>query len=106
MKRQTIYHIFSNIPQLTTDRLILRRLTLADADDMHDYAHRPEVTRYLTWSPHPNISYTREYLAYVSEHYRAGDFFDWAVIDRDSERMIGTCGFTRFHYEADCGEIG
>jgi ribosomal-protein-alanine N-acetyltransferase len=106
MKRQSVYHIFSNIPKLSTDRLILRKLALSDADDMHDYAHRADVTRYLTWSPHPNISYTREYLAYVSEHYRAGDFFDWAVVDRESDRMIGTCGFTRFRYEADCGEIG
>ena len=106
MKRQSVYHIFSNIPQLETDRLILRRLGQRDADDMYDYAHRDDVTRHLTWDPHPNVSYTREYLTYVSEHYRAGDFFDWAVVDRESERMIGTCGFTRFHYETDCAEIG
>ena len=106
MKKQTIYHIFSRIPQLETDRLILRRLQLNDAEDMHEYAHRADVTRHLTWDPHPNIAYTREYLAYVSAHYAAGDFHDWAVIDRESDRMIGTCGFTRFHYESDCAEIG
>ena len=106
MKRQTVYHIFSHIPRLETDRLLLRALTVSDAEDMYDYAHRADVTRHLTWDPHPNISYTREYLAYISAHYRAGDFFDWAVVDRESDRMIGTCGFTRFHYEADSAEIG
>ena len=106
MKRQTVYHIFSNIPRLETDRLLLRALCLSDAEDMYDYAHRADVTKHLTWDPHPNIAYTREYLAYISAHYRAGDFFDWALVDRESERMIGTCGFTRFHYEADSAEIG
>lgn len=106
MKRQTVYHIFSHIPRLETDRLLLRALTVSDAEDMYDYAHRADVTKHLTWDPHPNISYTREYLAYISAHYRAGDFFDWAVVDRESDRMIGTCGFTRFHYEADSAEIG
>lgn len=106
MKRQTIYHIFSHIPTLETDRLILRRMQLSDADDMHEYAKRDDVTRHLTWEPHPSILYTREYLAYVSVHYTAGDFFDWAVVERESERMIGTCGFTRFHCEADSAEIG
>ncbi|MBQ7320786.1 MAG: GNAT family N-acetyltransferase [Clostridia bacterium] len=106
MKKQTIYHIFSHIPQLETERLILRRMLVSDAEDMFDYAHRSDVTRHLTWDPHPDIQYTREYLAYISAHYAAGDFFDWAVIERASGRMIGTCGFTRFHCEADCAEIG
>ena len=106
MKKQTIYHIFSHIPQLETERLILRRMLVSDAEDMFDYAHRSDVTRHLTWDPHPDIQYTREYLAYISAHYAAGDFFDWAVVERASGRMIGTCGFTRFHCEADCAEIG
>ncbi len=106
MKRQTIYRIFSHIPPLQSDRLILRRMQVGDAEDMYEYARREDVTRHLTWDPHPNLSYTKEYLAYVETHYKAGDFFDWAIIERDSERMIGTCGFTRFHCETDCAEIG
>lgn len=106
MKKQTVYHIFAHIPQLETDRLILRRMLPTDAEDMYDYAHRSDVTRHLTWDPHPNLNYTKEYLAYISAHYAAGDFHDWAVVDREYGRMIGTCGFTRFHCESDCAEIG
>ena len=106
MKKQTVYHIFAHIPQLETDRLILRRMLPTDAEDMYDYAHRSDVTRHLTWDPHPNLNYTKEYLAYISAHYAAGDFHDWAVVVREYGRMIGTCGFTRFHCESDCAEIG
>lgn len=106
MRRELIYKTFSNIPMLETDRLILRKMLVRDAEDMYDYARRADVTRYLTWSPHPSVAYTREYLEYVATRYSMGEFFDWALEERSSGRMIGTCGFTRFDYQADCGEVG
>lgn len=106
MKREHIFHIFTRIPELETDRLVLRRLCRSDAADMFEYACREDVTTYLTWSPHPNVAYTGEYLSCIEKHYPAGDFYDWAVIERESGKMIGTCGFTRFHAEYDCAEIG
>lgn len=106
MKKETIYRLFSRIPVLETPRLILRAMRVTDAPDMFDYARRPEVTTYLLWTPHEDIGHTREYLTYIGQRYRTGDFFDWAIEDRASGRMIGTCGFTSFNYEADSGEIG
>jgi hypothetical protein len=46
------------------------------------------------------------YLAYVATRYRAGEFFDWAVVLRENQKMIGTCGFTSFSYEHNSAEIG
>ena len=106
MKREEIYRIFSNIPTLATERLTLRRMLVSDADDMYEYAHRELVTRYLSWRPHPNREYTREYLQYIGTHYTIGDFFDWGVIHNGDDKFIGTCGFTRFDYNHNCGEIG
>ena len=106
MKREDIYRIFSNIPILQTERLTLRRLMVSDACDMFEYSKEPEVTRYLTWDAHPDVMYTREYLQYLGTHYNVGDFFDWGVILTDEDKMIGTCGFTRFDYNNNSGEIG
>ena len=106
MKKETLYKIFSNMPTLKGERLTLRRMHPIDADDMFSYAAREDVTRYLLWSPHPDLSYTREYLRYIQSRYALGDFYDWAVIDRESRRMIGTCGFTRISTENRSGEIG
>ncbi len=106
MKRETVSRIFRNQPTIETERLILRQMSLVDAEDMYAYAKDPEVTRYLTWEPHTSLFYTREYLEYLESRYAIGDFFDWAVIEKTSGRMVGTCGFTRFRYEDDCGEIG
>ena len=106
MKKDILYKLFSHIPTLETDRLILRGMRVSDAEDMYDYACRPSVTQYLTWNPHTDITETREYLTYVGQRYRTGDFYDWAVVDRESGRMIGTCGFTSFSCPHDSAEIG
>jgi len=106
MKRETIYRVFSNIPELVTERLVLRKMLVRDTDDMYEYARRADVTRYLTWSPHPDRTYTRDYLEYISTRYAAGEFYDWAVTDAKTGKMIGTCGFTRFDYASNCGEVG
>ena len=106
MKREKIYKIFSNMPTLNTERLILRPMCVGDAADMFDYAQREDVTTYLLWFPHQSISYTREYLKYIETRYDAGDFYDWAVIERASGKMIGTCGFTRIDTPNNAGEIG
>ena len=106
MKRENVFHIFQKIPTIETERLTLRPMCVSDAQDMFEYARRADVTKYLTWCPHPSLSYTKEYLSYVEGHYAAGDFFDWALVECECGRMIGTCGFTRFHYAYDCAEIG
>ena len=94
------------MPALNTDRLILRKISLDDTDDMYEYAKNKEITKYLTWSPHQSKSVTFEYISYLQTRYSAGEFYDWAVVHRDSGKMIGTCGFTRFDFKNDGAEIG
>ena len=98
--------LFIKIPTLTTERLTLRRLMVRDDADMYEYSKNKEVTEYLTWDAHPDVSYTREYLQYLGSHYNIGDFFDWAVVLDSEDKMVGTCGFTRFDYNNNSGEIG
>ena len=106
MKCETVYKVFSAIPEIHTERLLLRKMAVSDCYDMYEYASSAAVTRYLTWSPHPDLDYTKEYLQYIGNHYKLGDFYDWAVILKEEKKMIGTCGFTRFHMRHNAAEIG
>lgn len=94
------------LPHLHTDRLLLRPLERSDFADMYDYARREDTSRYLVWTPHPSPEYTRNYLAMIGRYYRKGQFFDWAIVERYSGRMIGTCGFTKLDLRNRVGEIG
>jgi len=89
---RSIKSIFREMPVLTTERLTLRKMLKSDYSDMFEYASDPEVTKYLTWHPHPDKNYTLKYLSYIQSKYKSGDFYDWAIVYND--KMIGTCGFT------------
>ena len=106
MKKEIIYRIFSKIPTLETERLILRPMRVSDKDDMYEYARSSEVTRYLTWEPHSTPDYTKQYLEFIGSKYRVGDFYDWAVVFKENSKMIGTCGFARIDCRNELGELG
>ena len=81
-------------------------MRVTDAYDMNDYATREDLTEYLLWSPHPSISYTRNYLAYIESRYAACEFYDWAITLADTDKMIGTVGFTKIDCPHNKAEIG
>ena len=106
MEKDEILKIFKHPPILECDRVILKKMDRSFADDMFEYASNPAVTKYLTWDVHPNRRFSYNYLGYVNSRYRTGEFFDWAITMRDSGKMIGTCGFTRFNFSSYSAEIG
>lgn len=106
MKKEKLFKVFLNIPTLYTERLSLRAMHPIDAEDMFEYARRSEVTEYLLWSEHKSLGFTKDYLVYIQSRYKLGDFYDWAIIDRESRRMIGTCGFTKIDPSNNSAEIG
>ena len=106
LTREVISRIFTRIPTLETERLLLRKIGPEDVDDMFAYASRKEVTEYLLWSPHETREYTAHYIDYLGRKYRTGDFYDWALVLKDEGKMIGTCGFTAFTPGANAGEVG
>ena len=106
MQKDTVRKIFRKIPVLETDRLYLRKMKVSDFSDMYEYARLESVTRYLLWREHPDKAYTKDYLSYIQSKYRAGEFFDWAVVHKESGKMIGTCGFASLDFENNSAEIG
>ncbi len=98
--------IFYNLPTLETPRLIMRKMLPSDADDMFEYAKLKEVTRYLLWSPHISPSETRMYLYSLKKEYSKGRHREWALIDKKTSKMIGTCGFTTIDTDNSVGELG
>ena len=91
---------------LETDRLLLRRMKKSDAEDMYEYACLDDVTKYLLWSPHRSLRHTQTYLASVQKFYRDGSYFDYAVILKSENKMIGTCGFAHIFEGDNSAEIG
>ena len=93
-------------PSIETKRLLFRPMRPDDAEDMFEYSRRETVTRYLLWSPHPDVSYTRDYLSCVGEMQIKGRYFDWAAVLKSEKKMIGTAGYAMLDAQNRAGEIG
>lgn len=97
---------FADPPELSAQRLILRRITEENASDMFEYSSDPEVTKYLTWSPHSSEKETERYIRLLQKKYADGSFNDWGIILKDTGKFIGTCGYTSFDAAENTAEIG
>ena len=93
MTQRGLRKILQKSIPIETERLILRYIEPDDAYDMFEYASIPKVSEYLLWSPHVNIAATIGYIEFLQKRYHRGLFGDLAMILKEENKMIGTCGF-------------
>jgi [ribosomal protein S5]-alanine N-acetyltransferase len=90
--------VFADLPELETERLLLRKMRLDDAQAMFAYASDPEVTRYVLWETHPLV-----------EDSERGEFGGWGVVLKGSGAFVGTCGvdvgYAPEHARAELGYV-
>ena len=93
---------------LSTKRLVLRRLRMSDAEAMfQNWTHDPEVTKFLTWQPHEDVSVTKKLLRKWVDDYKKKDVYMWAIVLRtDLDRPIGTISVVETSRVAPCCEVG
>lgn len=98
--------LFSHLPRIETDRLILRPLKMADARDMYDYARDPEVSRHVLWDAHKSIWDSRRFLLFARSQYRKGFPGSFGMELKEGGRMIGTIGFMWVNPDFKSAEVG
>ena len=81
----------ADVKDLTGERVLLRAPRLDDADELFaSVASDPEVTHYMSWTPHPDVDETRRV---ITELFNVGEERTWLIELQDSGEIIGTCGF-------------
>ena len=103
---QTFIDVFSHLPTLNTPRLILRPVRMADAEDMFEYSRDPEVARHVLWDAHRSIHQTRDYIRYLIRQYRNAAPGTFAIVLRETGRVIGTIGFMWVQTDNRSAEVG
>lgn len=98
--------IFQRLPTLQTPRLILRKVTLRDAQDMFAYSRDPQVSRHVLWSTHEDISQTKDYIRYIISQYHKDNPTSWCMQDKQTGKAIGTIGFMWWNHDNRSAEVG
>jgi [ribosomal protein S5]-alanine N-acetyltransferase len=98
--------ILANLPSIETDRLLLRKITLNDANDMFEYASDPQVSEYTMWSTHSSLEETKYFLKSLLKMYKRRELVDWGIVHKAEKKLIGTCGYVEWSMTHSRGEIG
>lgn len=94
------------LPTLETDRLILRKMTLDDAEAVFAYASDPEVTRYVLWETHRSVEDSRAFLELAISKYESGGKPDWGIVYKGDHRFVGTCRIVSWEPAHARAELG
>jgi ribosomal-protein-alanine N-acetyltransferase len=101
-----IEKIYGDLPVLETERLILRKITLEDVEDMYSYASNEEVSKYVTWNTHRTLSDTKEFVEFVLNQYENKKVAPWGIEYKENGKFIGTIDFVWWQPNHKSAEIG
>ncbi len=93
--------------RLETERLILR--SFIESDDVRmfeNWASREIVTKYLSWFPHKNIEETRSIIREWIEEDKNPDRYQWAIVLKSTNEVIGSIGVVRQNENVKSAEMG
>src|SRR5579883_2377497 len=93
--------------QIETKRLILREFKRDDWKDVQGYASDPEVVRYMEWGPNAPDQ-TKHFIdqAISSKYQNPRRIFEFAVMLKDSCKLIGACGLRILAIDKEQADIG
>ena len=83
------------LQRIETERLLLRELTIDDAEHMYKtWASDPRVTKFMTWPTHESVNVTKEWLTEVEKHNADDDsqVLDWGFELKSTGLLIGSGG--------------
>lgn len=92
---------------LETERLILRRFAAKDAEAVfRNWANDPDVTKYLTWTPHGTLENTKALIDGWVNSYSEPDKYGWAIELKAIGEPIGSIAVVEAHYDIAKVHIG
>lgn len=101
-----IEDIFGNLPVLETERTKIRKITIEDLDDMYDYCSDEAVSEHAIWYSHKSLDDTKGFIEFVLKAYNKCEVTPWGIEDKNTNRLIGTCGFVYWNIIHSRAELG
>jgi ribosomal-protein-alanine N-acetyltransferase len=81
---------FDPFPTLRTQRLILRELTLKDAEEVFIQRSNPEINKYIHRTPALNSEEAIQFIQKITEQQKNKHSITWAITKNDSTKLIGS----------------
>ncbi|WP_377890564.1 GNAT family N-acetyltransferase [Alkalihalobacillus sp. R86527] len=93
-------------PTIITERLKLREVKTEDAEDMLIYLSEPDVVKHMGLAPFQSIANALDEINWYKSIYNEGTGMRWGLSLKDSDKMIGSCGFLNRNAKHSRAEVG
>lgn len=64
------------------------------------------MTKYLTWPTHESVDVTRKVIENWIQHYQYRDFYQWAIVLKETQEVIGTLSIVHMNEKINSVCIG
>lgn len=92
---------------METERFILRKFKMSDAHDIYtNWLSDKDAAKYNAWKVHQSIEVTKEYLSEWIDSYKKKDYFHYAIMDKNTEEVIGSITVSNIKKRKKYCEIG
>jgi RimJ/RimL family protein N-acetyltransferase len=89
------------MPEIETDRLLLRQFTLDDLDALAQIFADPEVVQHLGSGQPASRGETENALLSIIAHWGRHGFGRWAAVNKQTRDLLGYAGLRSFHGEPE-----
>jgi RimJ/RimL family protein N-acetyltransferase len=96
----------ASLPDLDTERLVLRWLTAADAPSLFEVFGDDEVCRYWSRPALADLAAADALLGEIHAAFESRSLFQWGIAERESGRVVGTCTLAGVSAEHRRAEVG
>lgn len=97
---------FNPFPSLSTERLILRRISVEDDKEIFFLRSDKEMLQFLDRDPAQSIDEARQWINTINEGIDSNQYIAWAVALKNDQKLIGTITFWNIQKEHHRAEIG
>ncbi|MDZ8139524.1 MAG: GNAT family protein [Nostoc sp. DedQUE04] len=95
----------SSFPQLETERLLLREISLQDAEATFAVLSDPSVTQFHYVDIFTSIKEAIALIEHRAKRFEQGDGIRWGIIHKQDNVLIGSCGF-QVNPQEHAAEVG
>ncbi len=97
---------FSPFPVIKTQRLILRRVRMADAPELFVLRSSKKVLKYIDRAPHKHVNETRKLIKLLYMLEKTGSAVNWAITMKGEDKLIGNICLWNIKKEHHRAELG
>lgn len=95
-----------DVTHISTERLYIRKLIMADAEEILQIFSDPDVTKYWSSPAMTGIKDAERFIRETQDGFKDRRLLEWGLIMKEQGALIGTCaysGWEKLHKRAEIG---